>query len=315
MPRHLPLPILALAGAAFLYGTTFVLVKQALEDYPPYAFLGWRFLLGGLILAAFSVPSFRSHHTSVSGHSGATGRSPSRQQGGIWRDGWVTGGMLFAGYALQTSGLELTSASNSALITGLFIVFTPLIAAVVYLRWPSLGVTLGTAGAFIGMVLITYQDGPSIGSGEILTLGCAIAFAAHLVALSAYARKHLVIPFTAIQLLVVAGLSFLFSWLQEDLTLPPSSVWGAIVITGLLVSAGAFLLQTWAQTMVGPGPAAITLSMEPMFGVAAGALVLNETFDRRGWLGAVLIIVSVVGVTVITRKLEISEGEAITPAH
>ncbi len=106
---------LALAFAALLFGSTFVVIKEALADLPPLGFVGWRFMLGAAALLLFGLPRGRA----------------------IWHDGLIAGLLLFGGYATQTVGLAHTTASNSGLITGLYVVFTPLLAAAVARRAPA----------------------------------------------------------------------------------------------------------------------------------------------------------------------------------
>ena len=131
----------ALLAASLLFGATFVVVKDAVVRLPPHAFLGWRFLLGALALLLLGL---------VPGLPG--GGLPSGRA--LWRDGLFAGLLLFVGYALQTVGLVHTSASHSAMITGLYVVLTPLLAALVGRRFPRLVVVAGTAVAFGGLVLL-----------------------------------------------------------------------------------------------------------------------------------------------------------------
>lgn len=286
--------IAALLGAAFLFGATFVVVKSALDGIGPIGFVAWRFLIGGLVLLALAVPRGRT----------------------IWLHGSLAGLALFSGYALQTAGLELTSASNSALITGLYIVLTPFLAAIFARRLPSPWVVAAAAGAFAGVALLTGIDDLSLDSGDLLTMGCALAFALHIVVLSRYARLHPVVPFTTVQILVTMALAFPASaLLEEGISMPDRSVWAALALTGVGVTAGAFLLQIWAQTIVGASTAAVVLAAEPAFGVATAWVVLGERLTPGGWIGAGLIVVAIY--VVITKQRDDSSraAEAVTPAH
>lgn len=286
--------ILALVGAAFLFGATFVVVKSALESIEPLSFIAWRFALGAAVLATLALPKGRS----------------------IWLHGSLCGLALFSGYALQTLGLELTSASNSALITGLYVVITPFLAALLSRRRPSPWVVGGAAAAFAGVILLTGVDRLSLELGDLLTVGCALAFAAHIVALARYAPRHPVVPFTTVQLAVTAVLSILLSSLFESGPgIPDSSVWGAIALTALGVTVGAYLLQIWSQTVVGASTTAIVLSAEPAFGVATAWLVLGERLSLQAWVGAGLIVTAIYLVVTNQRDQTSREAEAVTPAH
>ncbi|MDX1449979.1 MAG: DMT family transporter [Acidimicrobiia bacterium] len=280
-----------LTVAAFLFGVTFVVVKAAVETVDPLAFVGWRFLIGGLALLLLAIP----------------------RTNGVWRDGVIAGTWLFAGYGLQTGGLTLTGATNSALITGLYVVFVPLLAAVVRRRSPSPWAVVGVVLGFIGTALLTVRDDLTLGAGDLLTVGCAVAFAGHIVTIARQAPRHPVIPYTTVQLLTTAALGLGGSLVFEGPGLPDSSGWPAIILTGLGVSAIAYLLQVWAQNQVGPSRTAILLTLEPVFAVVAAAIVLSERLTAAGWFGAAIILGAI---GLVLRKVDddpLVEAEAISP--
>jgi drug/metabolite transporter (DMT)-like permease len=286
--------VLALVGASFIFGATFVVVKAALDGIAPVGFVAWRFLIGALILAALAIP----------------------RGGEIWRHGALAGVALFTGYALQTAGLVSTGAANSALITGLYVVITPFLASLMARRRPSPWVVAGAAGAFLGVALLTGIEDLSLAPGDLLTVGCALAFSVHIVVLAHYAHRHPVIPFTTVQLVTTAVLAFPAALVFEGgVSLPDRSVWAALALTGIGVTAGAFLLQIWAQTVVGASTAAVVLAAEPAFGVATAWIVLGERLSLQGWAGAALIVAAIY--VVVTRQHDTAsrEAEAVTPAH
>jgi drug/metabolite transporter (DMT)-like permease len=285
--------VLALLAASFVFGATFVVIKSALEQVSPLTFVAWRFLLGAAVLALFALPRGKE----------------------IWWHGTVAGVALFSGYAFQTAGLTETSASNSALITGLYVVITPFLAALFARRSPSWWSAGGAALSFAGLVLLTGAGGLSFDRGDLLTLACAFSFALHIVALSRLARFHPVVPFTTVQLTVTAALAFPAALLIEGPVLPPGSVWGALLLTGLGASAGCFVLQIWAQTVVGATTAAVVLAAEPAFAVATAWVVLGERLTLAGWAGAGLILLAIY--IVVTRQADRAslEAEAVSPAH
>ena len=301
MPRS-TLAYLALALASLLFGATFVVVKEAIVVLPPLAFVGWRFLLGAAVLLALVMP-----------------RGPS-----VWLDGSLAGMLLFGGYALQTEGLARTTASNSGLITGLYVVFTPLLAALVAHRRVGRWVLGGAGLAFSGLALLSLGRfslplwggaGASL-LGDLLTVGCAAAFAGHIVFVSRRALRHPVIPFTAVQLAAVALLSLAASALAEGLPLPTRPVLGALLITGVAVSAGAFLLQVWSQTVVGPSRTAIVLALEPAFAALFAAWWLDERLGMAGWLGAGLILAGIYLVLGrADQRGDLPLAQAVGPAH
>lgn len=284
---------LAITLASFLFGSTFVVIKEAVADFPPISFVAWRFLMGGALLAVLSLPRGRV----------------------IWRDGLISGALLFAGYAFQTAGLVTTGASNSALITGLFVIFTPLLSAALERRLPRPWVVVGAAVAFLGVAALTAGEGFNLGQGDLLTVGAALAFAGHIVAMARLAPRHPVIPFTASQLLLTSGLAFLVSPLVEDFSVPTGREVPALLITAIGVSAGAYLLQIWAQTVIGPARTGILLALEPTFAVATAAVVLGERLTLRGWVGAALIIGAIFLVITRGEKESELEAEVVSPAR
>lgn len=285
--------VIALLFAAFLYGGTFVVIKSALDDVPPLRFVAFRFSIGALALAVFALPKGKT----------------------IWRHGTLAGVALFAGYALQTAGLASTTASNSALITGLYVVLTPLLVAVFQRRRPTWWTLTAAVGAFIGIFLLTDTDGFSLTQGDLLTLGCAFAFALHIIALARYAYQHPVVPFTTVQLGITAVLAMAASLVFEGPGIPQLSVWPALLITALGVSVGAFLLQVWSQTILGAGTTAVVLAAEPAFAVATAWVVLGERLDAAGWAGTALIVVAIY--LVVTHQQDDREdyAESVSPAR
>jgi len=284
-----------LVVAAFLFGATFVVVKEAVVSLPPLAFVGWRFLLGAAVLFLFARPHGRS----------------------IWVDGLLAGVFLFIGFASQTAGLETTTASNSGLITGLYVVFTPLLAAAVRRKPPAIPTVSGATLSVVGLGMLTIGAGFGVNGGDLLTIVCAFAFAAHIVLLSRLAPRHSVVPFTAVQLLVVAVLSLAGSAIFEGFPLPSASVLPALIGTGAIVAAGAFLLQVRAQTVIGPSRTAIILSAEPLFAAATAALVLGERLTTQGWIGAALIMIGMYVVLAFSpaEQADLVSAESLSDAH
>ncbi len=292
--RRAPIAYLALGLTALLFGSTFVVVKEAIADLPPMAFVAWRFLIGAIALLLLAWP-----------------RGPR-----IWQDGFAAGSFLFGGYALQTWGLTETSASNSALITGLFVVATPLLAALFTRRRPGPWTVLGAVIAFGGFGLLTVELPFRLVAGDVITVGCALAFAGHIVVLSRVAHRHPVIPFTAVQLLFTSAAALLASAAFEDLPVPATTDLPPLLITGLAVSAGAFVLQVWSQTVVGPARTAMVLSLEPVFAMVFAWWFLDERLRGRGWVGAALILGAIYLVLAKAKASdEIPAAEAISAAH
>ena len=271
MPNRTTLAAISLAFAAFLFGATFVVVKDALDVLPPFGFVGWRFVIGAAVLLAISRPRSRRAATA----------------------GVIAGLWLFAGYACQTKGLVTTSASNSGLVTGLYVVFTPVFAAALRRRAPRPAVFAGAVIAFAGLAALTLSDGFAFRSGDLWTIACAVAFAGHIVYLSRVAHRFPVIALTGVQLAVTGVLGLALSALVEDFTVPGTDMALPLLGTGIFISAGAFLLQVWSQTLLGPSRTALILALEPAFAALTAAVVLDERLGVRGVVGGALILVGI----------------------
>ena len=265
----------ALVGAALLYGITFPLVHDALDDITPFAYLVGRFGLATLVLAPVTVGALRT-------------RGPDRRM--LVRAGLIAGLLMFGGYATQTVGLQYTSPSSSAFITGLYVVITPVIESVIVKRPPRSPVIAGIVIATVGLYLLTGAD-VSLGKGEVFTLACAVLFAFHIVYLGAYANVLPTLPFTAMQIATVAVLSLPPTAVQGVGTLTVAAV-AAVIFTGIMCSVVALPLQLWGQRRINASRAALVLLAEPVFAGIAG-YVDGERLGALRVTGAVVILVGI----------------------
>jgi drug/metabolite transporter (DMT)-like permease len=264
-----------LIAVTAVWGVTFPIVKDAVEMLPPFVFNGIRFLLAAIVLGVFALP-----------------RLPGLGADG-WRHGVVLGIALFAGYAFQTVGLQHTTASNGGFVTGMFVVFTPLLAALLLRRGPGAAALLGVGLATVGLALLSLGPGFVPRSGDVIILGCAVAFAAHIVGLGAWSHRHDPIALTTVQLLTAALLHSTGALALEVGRQPASwdaSVVVALLVTAVLASAAGFWIQTAAQRVIPPTRTAVILTMEPVFAGLFGFLLLDERLTGRGWFGCALIL-------------------------
>jgi drug/metabolite transporter (DMT)-like permease len=273
---------LAVAVAGVLFGTTFIVVQDAVEDVGPVPFLAVRFLIGAAVLAPFAR------------------RSP--RQAGRWRAGLLAGFALLIGYVTQTVGLQYTTSSVSAFITYLLVVLVPVLSALVLRRIPAAGALAGVVLATAGLVLLT-GSGTGLGKGELLTLGCALAFAVHILLLGQWSARFDTTAFTAIQLFVV-GAGCLLPGLFAGGYDFSARAWVAAVYTGITVSALAFALQVWGQRRVGPTRTSLLLMLEPVAAAVLGAML----GERLGWAG-------VAGAGLILTGIAVSEVTAARAAR
>jgi drug/metabolite transporter (DMT)-like permease len=270
---------LSLVAIALIWGATFVLVKQALADVSTLLFLTLRFSIAALALAAI-------FHRKLRGPNIARGL----------RGGVIAGIFLFSGYVLQTAGLRYTSASKAGFITGLYIPLVPLFSALIYRRIPQIMEIAGVATAFCGLALMTIErDLLHIGRGDLLVAGCAIAYSFHILALGRFAKDADPGLLALIQIATCAVLSAATFWWAEPARIRwTPDVVVALAVTGLLATALAFLVQSWAQRWNSPTRTALIFSMEPVFAWATSYVVAGELLSRRGTLGALLILAGIV---------------------
>ena len=258
-------------GVTAIWGSTFVVVKDAVEAMPVTDFLTWRFGLAGLVMLLLRP---RSLH-----RLGRQGR----------RAGVLVGLALGSGYLLQTLGLQHTSAAVSGFITGMFVVLTPIGAAVLLRRPPGRTAWLAVLLATVGLGLLSLH-GLRVGSGELLTLGCAAAFALHIVGLGEWAQRHDAYGLAVVQLLTTAAMCGVVAVPGGVVVPPDASVWGALALTALAATALAFVVQTWAQAHLAPTRAAVIMTMEPVFSGVFAVLLAGEVLGLRTLAGAALVL-------------------------
>jgi drug/metabolite transporter (DMT)-like permease len=275
---------LALIAIASIWGLTFVMVKDAIEELPTMAFLAYRFIPASLIVAVV----FR--------------RQLVRMTRDGWRAGAVMGAFLAGGYIFQTLGLEKTTASNTGFITGLFVVLTPVLGAV-FLRQRIPAVAWAAAGvAMVGLWLLSGAGTDFNTRGDGLVLICAFSLAAHILATANAVKKHDVGALLAIQLGVVGVVSLAIAAVAGDLEAPEgATVWSALIVTSLIASALGFFVQTFAQQHAPPARTALILAAEPAFAGLFGWLLNDDRLTATGWLGAALIMTAIVAVEIIPR--------------
>ncbi len=268
------LAVLALVAITAVWGSTFVLVKDAVDRMPVMDFLAWRFGLAALVMLAL-----RPRCVAALGPAGCRA------------GGWL-GLALGLGYAAQTFGLRTTPASISGFITGMFVVFTPIFAGGLLRRPVGRAAWIAVGLATAGLALISLR-GFSIGGGELLTVGCAACFALHIVGLGEWSAGSDAFGLAVVQLLVVTALCGLAALPAGGLGPPPNAgVWGAVGLTAILATAFAFVGQTWAQAHLPPARAAVILTLEPVFAGVFGVLVGGDRLGLRTLGGATLVLVA-----------------------
>jgi drug/metabolite transporter (DMT)-like permease len=262
--------VLFLLMVTAVWGWTFVLVKDAITQYPTVTFLEIRFAIALLVMAAL------------------VRRLPTRRELQV---GAIAGAVLAGGYLTQTVGLRLTSPGNAGLITGLLVVFTPLLnrltgAPVRWWTWIAVVTSLG------GVVMLT--GGVSgMGLGDVLVLGCAVLYALHIVLLGRWSPGLPAAPLAMVQMGACAAIFAAGgSW---SLSMPSGDVWVALVITGVFASALAFYIQTWAQARIEPSRTALILATEPAWALVAAIVLAGQRFGALQAAGAAVVLIAIVG--------------------
>jgi drug/metabolite transporter (DMT)-like permease len=308
MPRSLSDSTLAhflLLAVVIVWGSTFVLVKDALQDATPLLFNLLRMTLAFIALAIINHRQLRRIN----------------QRAVI--SGLVVGLFLAAGYQFQTAGLARTTPAKSAFITGMVVVFVPLFTVIPALRSantppPRLTSAIGALLAFSGLLLLTTPPGTSlqnlfanIGLGDLLTLACAIAFTGHLLALAHTSHKVPTGQLAMLQIGVAALIMALTLPMggKPHLNLTPRLLI-ALAVTSLVATAAAFTVQSWAQQHLPPTHTAILLTLEPVFACLTSFLVLHERLGRRSLFGAALILAGIA----VTELLSSSAPVPVHPA-
>jgi drug/metabolite transporter (DMT)-like permease len=283
-----------LLGVTLVWGISFVLTKDALADVPAADLMFERFALATAVLLAVRPRALRG--------LGRTG----------WRHGVLIGLILAFSCLTQTYGLRTTPAAVSAFITGLFVVFTPALGAIVLRTRIAAAAWAGAAIATVGLGLLTLDipGGGLVGTGELLTLACAVGWAAHITAVGAWTSKHDPYGLVVVQLGTTAVACLLVAMPaaigRGAIVLPSRSQdWLTLAYTALLCTAAAFFVQTFAQRRVSPTRTAVVMTMEPVFGALAARLS-GEQLPVRGYLGAALVLAAMY-------LVELNEGSTTLP--
>jgi drug/metabolite transporter (DMT)-like permease len=270
------LALLALVVVTAVWGVTFVQVKDAVALYPLFAFLAVRFAIASAVLA---VP--------------AAGRLRT-----LGRPGWTAGaalGLLLAlGYALQTAGLERTTVSSAGFITGLYVVFTPLLGLLLFRTRIGRAVWVGVALAVAGLAMLS-GVGAGDPVGDLLVLGGAAAYSLQIALMERYAPRHDPVAFTQAEMVAAfAGFAAVAVALGQ-IELPRGwTVWGALLVTGIFASALGFLVQTWAQRRTSATRTALAFAMEPVFAGIFGFWLAGDRLGALGWGGCAVIMAGIV---------------------
>lgn len=294
---------LALLLVTLIWGATFVMVKDAVNAFPVFSFMAVRFALAAAALAPLVLRRRRQLAALAPDGPFAVSRrlTPARFRR-IALPSLLIGAALFAGYAFQTAGLTLTTPAKAGFITGLSVVIVPLVAALFLRQAPGRNAWIGVGLALTGLALLSLTADLRIAPGDLLVLGCAFSFAAHILLTGQFAPRHDPLLLTLGQVVTVAGLS-LAAALLFDASAPglpalaaglTGSVLFAAAFTGLLATATAFGIQTVAQRFTTATHTALIFAAEPVFAGLFSFLLIGELLGPRQVLGCGLILAGMI---------------------
>ncbi|WP_319575301.1 DMT family transporter [uncultured Desulfobacter sp.] len=262
----------------FFWGITFVVVKDAVNQVDVFVFLAQRFIAASFILLLLW---------------------PFLKRRVDWKTllrGSVLGVMLFGGFALQTLALLYTSASNTAFLTGLNVIFVPLLYAVIFRKAIAAKSLAGAALAFIGLYLLCASGTSwSFNKGDLLGFACSICIAIHIIYTGKYARECDIYWLTTIQLGVIGLMSLLIAYVTgHDALAWYPEIRNALIICVLFATIFAFLVQTGMQQFISPSSTALIFCLEPVFAAICAYFLIDENIGITGLIGAVLILLGMI---------------------
>lgn len=285
MPSRRLIADSALLFVAFIWGVTFVMVQEAVRTYPVFPFLFTRFLLA--LVGLLPILWWRRSHLPPTPH-----QAPFRRQ---LAAGGLIGLFLFAGYAFQTAGLQYTTPAKAGFITGLGVVFVPVLGLLLQRERLSPAVGLGIGAAALGLAFLSLSGvdlAQGVNRGDLLVLGCSISFAAQILAVGQFAPRMNALALTTIQLATVVVLAGAASLLLEaGAPWPPTGQpLFAAFFTGILCTALAFGIQTAAQRFTTATHTALIFATEPVFAALASFVLIGERLGPAQLLGCGLIL-------------------------
>lgn len=268
---------LTMGIVALIWGSTFVMVQNALDAVDPMTFIAWRFILATAVLLALFGRRMR-HITRAELQSGTLI--------GVW---------LLLGYTFQTIGLQTTTTAKAGFITGLSVVIVPVLATALLRRPPHRGAVVGIVAATVGLAVLTLNDDLRVETGDLWVLACAVMFALHIITVAHYSPRSDPIRLAVMQIGAVAvlgtGTAFVFE--KPAVTLPLET-WGAIAFTGIVATALVFSLQTYVQRFTTPTHTALLFSLEPVFAAFFGWWWASESFGLKELVGCGLILLGMI---------------------
>lgn len=276
----------------FFWGWSFVFVKESVDRIDVFSFIMMRFLLAAVVMAFVANKRFLKINREVVGK------------------GIVAGAVLSFSFIAQTIGIQITSASNAAFITGLTVIVVPIIVTFLDRKPPKASKIAAIIIAFVGLGLLTLKNGLHIGSGDIWLLFCAVGFATHLVMMNRFIGGVDSLVFTTIQLFTISVVSGITGFCINGALQPPDGivVWRAVFFCGVFASAFIYTVQSHYQKHISEIKTAIIFALEPLFAAFAAWIYLSEILTARAMTGGAMIIIGAILVDVeFSRRKDVKE--------
>ncbi|WP_338447828.1 DMT family transporter [Niallia oryzisoli] len=278
---------LLLSITALIWGTSFVAQRVGMDYIGPFTFTATRFLIGTLSLIPVILIMNRLNNKQQNNRP--TGTKKDLLVGGL-----ACGVALFFGISFQQAGLVYTTAGKAGFITALYIVLVPLLGLFIHKK-VSKNVWIGVALAVVGLYLLCITEGFSISKGDVIVLCGTVFWAIHILVVDYFAPKVDGLKMSFIQFFVAGILSFVMALFAETIEL--SSILdsaGPILYTGIVVVGIAYTFQILGQRGTNPTVAAIILSMESVFAVISGMILLGESMSLKEMIGCIIMFTAVI---------------------
>lgn len=276
---------IALLGAAFFWGTTFVAQSDAANVIGPFTFNGIRSIIGSAVLIPLVLTIGRTSKNTLSAPASA-----KRQ----WVYGAICGLCLFLATNLQQIGIEYTTAGKSGFVTALYVVLVPVFGLLIFKKKSGWNIWLAVALSAVGLYLLCVTEGFSVQKGDAITFFCAIVFAFHILAVDNVSDRMAGVTLSCIQFFVSGTLSLICMLIFED------PQWGQIqsaafplLYAGIMSCGVAYTLQIVGQKHTDPTVASILMSLEAVFAVLSGWLILGEQMTRKETAGCVIMFAAI----------------------
>lgn len=287
---------LMLLTTALIWGTAFVAQRSGMDFVGPFTFNGIRFLVGAVVMIpiVMMMDKINQKNQLESANAPKSVEEKKKERKFLWTGGFFCGVALLAGTGLQQMGLVYTSAGKTGFITALYIVIVPIIGIflgkkVRMLLWVS--VALGV----VGLYLLSINEGFSINIGDLLVFLCAFGFAAHILVVDHFSPRTDPIKLSAVQFFVCGALSLvIMAFVEEPKLAFILDAAFPILYTGIMSCCVAYTFQVVAQRNVGPTVASLLLSMESVFAVIFGMLLLSEQLLPKEIVGCIIMFVAII---------------------